>query len=528
MFQPKHEIEVFVAKKGHTTEWHNDFQENFTLQLQGRKRWWFRRGAIVMPIRGLAPHYAVGDSAATRDQELRQSVQQQSENASYTFPGAAKFKASGADLDDSRGEIDKQKKKLYQDEFERQKLEFDKQKAEEDAMAAQGEDDGLLFCTECEPKQCAEGRSDCAKDVKDDDIYCIDVCAGDVLYFPSGIWHRVESISDERSVAINMSLMGTRWSELLADSMRQLFNQETALRERIQVFAPREYRKGCELLWEKAKEMVLGKECWENLVSVMQKLEKQKKLGQDDCKLDPDLISSLKELKKSFDSSDKNERMNFPGVIGSQSRDVLAIGQDDYRDAPESAQTGQLNRVRMACLDAHRATHVMKVSDWRTMIEVAMQKFSQREKVAKRQKPPTSWEYTRIHKISHAAALFPASDGDVKEDKEACVFNLHLGFGEKTAQEGTARAIGMTRFELAAVDGGALRGPGCAKQRNTVAVFRWLSKQKVGSDFDTHTCLEEVKAANPGCDITQKSVNAIVKVLGDHGFCRPCKKQHGV
>ena len=33
------EIETFVSRKGHCTDWHFDFQQNFTLQLKGKKTW---------------------------------------------------------------------------------------------------------------------------------------------------------------------------------------------------------------------------------------------------------------------------------------------------------------------------------------------------------------------------------------------------------------------------------------------------------------------------------------------------------
>lgn len=32
----KGEIEVFVTRKGHITDWHFEFMENFTIQLKGR------------------------------------------------------------------------------------------------------------------------------------------------------------------------------------------------------------------------------------------------------------------------------------------------------------------------------------------------------------------------------------------------------------------------------------------------------------------------------------------------------------
>ena len=39
-------------------QWHFDFQENFTLQLQGSKTWHLRRSSVAHPLRGATPHYA--------------------------------------------------------------------------------------------------------------------------------------------------------------------------------------------------------------------------------------------------------------------------------------------------------------------------------------------------------------------------------------------------------------------------------------------------------------------------------------
>eukprot|EP01049_Picozoa_sp_SAG25_P004176 SAG25_NODE_256_length_10933_cov_24.263522_15_plen_431_part_00 len=51
------EIEVFVSRAGHTTGWHIDFQENFTVQLRGRKRWRLARSELSHPIRAFTPHF---------------------------------------------------------------------------------------------------------------------------------------------------------------------------------------------------------------------------------------------------------------------------------------------------------------------------------------------------------------------------------------------------------------------------------------------------------------------------------------
>ena len=51
------EIETFVTHVGHSTNWHYDFQENFTIQLRGAKRWYLYPSGIANPHRGVAPHF---------------------------------------------------------------------------------------------------------------------------------------------------------------------------------------------------------------------------------------------------------------------------------------------------------------------------------------------------------------------------------------------------------------------------------------------------------------------------------------
>jgi hypothetical protein len=43
---PRGEVEVFASRAGHTTGWHTDFQQNFTLQLRGRKAWRLLPGQV--------------------------------------------------------------------------------------------------------------------------------------------------------------------------------------------------------------------------------------------------------------------------------------------------------------------------------------------------------------------------------------------------------------------------------------------------------------------------------------------------
>ena len=53
----KGEIEVFCSRKGHYTPFHTDFQDNFTIQLSGKKTWIFNEQLSARPLRGWTPHY---------------------------------------------------------------------------------------------------------------------------------------------------------------------------------------------------------------------------------------------------------------------------------------------------------------------------------------------------------------------------------------------------------------------------------------------------------------------------------------
>lgn len=55
------EIEVFASRKGHVTEWHFDFMENWTAQVRGTKTWQLKRGGVTHPLRGATPHYSSTD-----------------------------------------------------------------------------------------------------------------------------------------------------------------------------------------------------------------------------------------------------------------------------------------------------------------------------------------------------------------------------------------------------------------------------------------------------------------------------------
>lgn len=155
------EIEIFQsATPGQVTEWHYDFQENFTLQLSGRKKWTLQHSTIESPLpRAVTPHYA--SESVVEGQLL-----------------AARLATS---MDDRRpGEIS-----LFQ---------FGPPNAPQ-FHNARGS-----------PKQ-------------------VIMNPGDVLYFPAGMWHKVEVL--EPGVSLNISLMGTSYANLVCQSLQQLLLQRS-------------------------------------------------------------------------------------------------------------------------------------------------------------------------------------------------------------------------------------------------------------------------------------------------------------
>lgn len=151
------EIEVFVSHKNHLTNWHNDFQHNFTVQLFGHKRWY------LLPIdenncsfnnvyRGNTPHYSNNNDI---DLDAKECQYKLHKSQSYKF------------------DINKWK-------------EFDTDKYK-------------------------------------NKIKIIDLKPGSTLYFPSGMWHKVETISD-KSLSINLSLVPMTYSHLINNAINHFMS----------------------------------------------------------------------------------------------------------------------------------------------------------------------------------------------------------------------------------------------------------------------------------------------------------------
>lgn len=133
------EVETFIGTTHHFTNWHTDFQENFTIQLSGRKKWTLKQGSVKHPLRGTTPHYrSPPDVIENQIKAARLS------NPDYEY---------GMILDSNS----------FGDEVE------------------------IIM----EP--------------------------GDILYFPAGMWHKVETL--EYGVSINISLMGSNYANIFCKAL---------------------------------------------------------------------------------------------------------------------------------------------------------------------------------------------------------------------------------------------------------------------------------------------------------------------
>ena len=147
------EVEVFIGTNQHKTGWHYDFQENFTLQLSGSKKWTLQSSTIQYPLLGCTPHYA--------------------------SPGTVESQLKATHLSDPT-------------------FQFTAPPNENNSVG---------------PKQ------------------SVTLTTGDMLYFPAGMWHTVETI--EPGVSINISLMATNYATLTAQAIQHLLLKDDAWRETI-------------------------------------------------------------------------------------------------------------------------------------------------------------------------------------------------------------------------------------------------------------------------------------------------------
>ena len=163
------EIEVFVSHKNHLTSWHTDFQHNFTIQLFGHKRWY------LLPISNNNGSFS----------NVYRGYTPHYSNNNYI------------DLNSKECQI-----KLHKSQYP--KFNANQWKEFDDL-------NNKKYC---------------------DEIKIIDLKPGSTLYFPSGMWHKVETISD-KSLSINLSIIPMTYGQLINNAINHYMAIDPIFREPI-------------------------------------------------------------------------------------------------------------------------------------------------------------------------------------------------------------------------------------------------------------------------------------------------------
>lgn len=156
------EIETFASHIGHTTPWHWDFQENFTVQLRGSKTWYLFAGdestTIASPHRAMALHFGTASEAVLNPIAFLENCRvQHMQHALHKNASMGRFQGGPpADV--------------------------------------------LQRCV------------------------AVTLQPGDVLYHPAGVWHQVATVpplhnAGEASLSINVSLFPETYAEHVAEGL---------------------------------------------------------------------------------------------------------------------------------------------------------------------------------------------------------------------------------------------------------------------------------------------------------------------
>ncbi|CAB9498307.1 expressed unknown protein [Seminavis robusta] len=164
------EVEMFLtSRSGGVTDWHFDFQENFTLQLSGVKRWTLQRGTVPHPLRACTPHYKATSVVENQLKATQLATQD------FCFEPPTTTTANNNNNTSKHG-------------------------------------------NDTKGHHNAVGPTDTAT-----------LHPGDVLYFPAGMWHKIEVL--EPGVSINISLMAANYATVTCQALQHYLLQKDEWRQ---------------------------------------------------------------------------------------------------------------------------------------------------------------------------------------------------------------------------------------------------------------------------------------------------------
>jgi hypothetical protein len=157
------------TKNHFVTGWHYDFQENFTIQISGVKRWTLHPGIVKHPLRGCTPHYDITSASSVMESQVLSS---RLANETLQSPTS------------------------------------------------------MITSTNSDVNTTSKTWSSSSK------VEIVDMYPGDVLYFPAGMWHTVETI--ESGLSINISLMASNFASITCQALQHFLLQNEEWRQCIQ------------------------------------------------------------------------------------------------------------------------------------------------------------------------------------------------------------------------------------------------------------------------------------------------------
>jgi ribosomal protein L16 Arg81 hydroxylase len=202
------EIEMFFSRKGHITKFHSDFQENFTIQLKGKKKWIFHKSSMVSPLRGCTLHF----NDAQKDSLL---IEQQ-----LKVLKLSNIRFTGKEILETTTESNV-KKKIPAKEPENKKKSVQQEKNENEKTTTTKNRKKQKISHPVPKEEEEETNEENEADEEHTPTFTeVILNEGDIMYHPPGIWHQVECTED--SISLNISLTAVSYADIFCGHLQQL------------------------------------------------------------------------------------------------------------------------------------------------------------------------------------------------------------------------------------------------------------------------------------------------------------------
>ena len=188
---PGGDIEIFAVQGKHSTPWHFDGQENFTIQLVGTKRWRFCPSQVTDPLTNLHPS-STNITSIEDDIKVHHSYCTAPLDV-QNVPGIRHYQQNEQTI---------------------------KQTLATNPTSTSSHNTISSPNTSQQPH---------------DQVTTVVLRPGSILYVPAGWWHAVDSEDDEGSLSMNFSISGGRWNDFFLRRFIQLLWNQPEWRERITV-----------------------------------------------------------------------------------------------------------------------------------------------------------------------------------------------------------------------------------------------------------------------------------------------------